>query len=73
VKDAAQLESPGGEVTTWAGPAKVLDTNEALEVPAWRSATMTEVILRTRNRHGLSAGAAGTLNVPAKTKVRTWP
>ena len=30
---------------------------------------MTEVILRTRNRHGLSAGAGGTLNVLAKTKV----
>jgi hypothetical protein len=34
---------------------------------------MTEVILDTRNRPGLSAGAAGTLNVPAKTKVGTWP
>jgi hypothetical protein len=35
---------------------------------------MTEVILGTRNRPGLSAdAAAGRLNVPAKTKVRTWP
>jgi hypothetical protein len=34
---------------------------------------MTEVILCTRNRPGLRAGAAGMLNVAAKTKVRTWP
>jgi hypothetical protein len=34
---------------------------------------MTEVILGTRNRPRLSAGAAGTLNVPARTKVGTWP
>jgi hypothetical protein len=34
---------------------------------------MTEVILRTRNRPGRSAGAAGMLNVAVKTTVRTWP